>query len=186
MSESNTDLLAFCVALTSPLQPIYDLVRERDDQKGWTILLDPQNVPAQFLPYLAQWVGAILTPGMGEEQRRLEIEQPTSWKRGQDPSIELVTKRELTGEKWVRIRQRTPAPGHTYIRTLLSETANPDRVKVDLEEHGVPAWQKLDYEAIAGVSYADIAAGWNDYEELRAAFPDYAAIRDMLPDELPE
>lgn len=184
-AENDFALRRVCEAWCVPLQRIYDIVRERNDQVGWAIALDPDNAPAEYLPYLAQWVGAVLTPGMSLEQQRLEIKEPTGWKRGQVPSITLITKRELTGTQWVRIRPRTPGPGEIYIRTLLSETPNPERVEQELLDHGIPAWELLDYEAIEGVSYADIAAGWTDYEELREAFPDYAHIRDMLPDELP-
>src|SRR6476619_1508210 len=93
--EAGFALRDLCVCLGLPWQPVYDLVRERDDQKGWTVLLDPDECPVGWLFYSAQYVGAILTPGMTEAQKRLELREPTSWKRGQLPSIELITKREL-------------------------------------------------------------------------------------------
>jgi hypothetical protein len=179
-------LRKFCESIGLPMQSVYDLVRERDDQKGWAIALDPDNAPAGYLPYSAHWVGAVLTPGMSLEQQRLEIKEPTGWKRGQIPSITLIAQRELTGEKWVRIRPRTPGPGQIYIRTLLSETANPARVEMELLEHGVPAWELLDYEAIEAVTVADVATGWETVEEVAEAFPTVKALAHILPDELPE
>jgi hypothetical protein len=184
--DNDFALRKLCEALCSPLQPVYDLVRERDNQKGWAVLLDPDECPVEFLPYLSQWVGAVLTPGMSEEQQRLEVGQPTGWKRGQVPSIELIAKRELTGAKFVIVRPRTPEPGKIYIRTLLSETPNPERVRAELLEHGIPAWELLDYEAIDGVTWIDVASSlkWETWADLAAAWPSFKSLAEILPSDL--
>ena len=181
-------LQKLCEALCGPYQPIYDLVRERDGQKGWAVLLDPDECPAQWLDFLSQWVGVIPQPQMIEEQLRAEIRHPTSWKRGESESIELVARRGQKVESgeaaWIRIRPRTPSAGHTYIRTLLSETPDPTRKERELRE-ATPAWELLDYEAIEGVTYADVAAGWKTYAKLKEAFSTYKDLAHALPDELP-
>lgn len=181
----NEELLKFCLALMSPLEPVYELVRERDDQKGWTVLLDPENCPVEFLPYLAQYVGCRPQPGWSEEHLRNEIKLPSTWKRGQPEAIRLTAQRTLTGEKRVIMRERTPEPGCLYIRTMLEETPDPARVKADLDEN-VPAWIKIDYAAIDGVSLADLEAGWELLEDLEAAFSTLRDIEELLPTELPE
>jgi hypothetical protein len=180
-----------CEAWCAGLQRVYDVVRERDDQAGWdqagwAILLDPDNCPADSLPYLAQYVGAVLTPNMSEEQMRDEIREPTGWARGRLPSITLITKRELTGTQWVRIRPRTPGPGEIYIRVLASECPNPSRVEDELLEHGIPAWELLDFEALEGVTVADVAASseWTTVADLAEAFATVDDLAHMLPDEL--
>jgi hypothetical protein len=167
------------------LDPVYEVVRERPGQPGWAILLDPTNCPAKALPYLAQYVGAVLTPEMDEAQQRAEIEEPTSWKRGQLPSIKLVGARGLTGTKRVIVRSRTPSVGHHYIRTLASETPSPAREEATIRA-AVPAWEALDYEAIVGVSWEDVAASYADWSAVKAAFTDWADLADTLPSELPE
>jgi hypothetical protein len=168
------------------LDPVYEVVRERDEQPGWAILLDPASCPAKALPYLAQYVGAVLTPEMDEAQQRAEIEEPTSWKRGQLPSIKLVGARGLTGTKRVIVRSRTPSVGHHYIRTLASETLSPEREKVTIRK-AVPAWEALDYAAIAGVFLKDLEAAWpKSLNELEGKFTTLADIEDTLPTELPE
>lgn len=78
-SENDFALRRTCEAWCAALQRIYDIVRERDDQKGWAIALDPDSAPPEYLPYLAKWVGAVLTPGMSVEQQRLEITAERSW-----------------------------------------------------------------------------------------------------------
>lgn len=178
-------LRKLCEALCSPLQPIYDLVREREGQKGWAVLLDPDECPVEFLPYLAQWVGVRPQASWTEEHLRNEIKQPTSWKRGQPESIRLTAQRTLTGSKLVIMRERTPEPGFLYIRTLLTETPDPSRVKHDLEEN-VPAWILIDYEAINGVTVFDVAssAKWTTVADLAAAWPSVKALAEILPTDL--
>jgi hypothetical protein len=185
-AENGYQLRGAIEDLCAPYQDVYDLVRDRDDQPApYALFFDPQGIPAKWLPYQSQYVGVIPQPQMTEEQLRLENEEPTGWKRGQPRSLELVTKRGLTGSQWVRIRARSPEVGHTYIRTLLSETPDPARKAKELREE-VPAWEILDYEAIEGVSVADVAAGWDTVADVTAAFPTVFAVATMLPDELPE
>jgi hypothetical protein len=186
--ENGWPWLIVCDAFAKTfLEPIYEIVGEGPNgEKGWTKALDPDNCPVDGLPFLAQFVGAVLTPGMSEEQRRLEIKEPTGWKRGQLPSIILIAQRELTGEKWVRVRERTPAVGELYLRVLAAECPRPDRVEAELLTHGVPAWIKLDFAAIEGVHWADVSAGWKSVEALDGAFPTVDALTHMLLDELPE
>lgn len=166
------------------LDPVYEVVREREGQAGWAILLDPDNCPARSLPYLAQYVGAVLTPEMSEAQQRAEIKQPTSWKRGQLPSIKLVGQRGLTGTKRVIVRSRTPSVGHHFIRTLASETPNPEREEATLRA-ALPAWEALDYEAMVGVTVEDVAASWSTVEEVTKTFKSVEDLADTLPSELP-
>jgi hypothetical protein len=179
-------LRKFCEALCDPIQPVYDQVRERDDQPApWSITLDPANCPVAGLPYLAQYVGAQPTPSMDEAQMRAEISEPTGWRRGQPGAIKLIAQRELTGTKWVRIRPRTPSAGHIYIRTLASETPNQARVKAELEARGVPAWEVLSYEAIAGISWEDVEASWESWEALEGELMGWEEVELLLADELP-
>jgi Phage tail protein (Tail_P2_I) len=183
--DTTYPLRKICEALCSPLQPVYDLVRERDGQKGWAVLLDPDECPVEFLPYLAQWTGVRPQPGWTEEHLRNEIKQPTSWKRGQPEAIRLTAQRTLTGSKLVIMRERTPEAGCLYIRTLLAETPNPAQVLSDLREN-TPAWILLDYEAVDGVTVLDVAssAKWETVADLAAAWSDVKDLAEILPSEL--
>lgn len=178
-------LRKICEALCAPMQPVYDLVRERDDQKGWTVLLDPDECPAEFLFFPAQLVGVRPQAGWSEEHLRNEIKQPTSWKRGQPEAIRLTAQRTLTRSKLVILRERTPEPGCLYIRTLLTETPNPAQVLSDLREN-TPAWILLDYEAIDGVTWLDLASSpkWPTWADLAAAWPSFQDLAEILPTDL--
>lgn len=181
-------LRKFCESWVAPLQLPYDLVRERDDARPWQILFDPDLCPAECLPYLAQYVGVVITPEMSEAQVRREIREPTGWARGRPPAIRIATFRTLrpvaTEELMVIIRSRTPGPGQHYIRTLLSQTPEPDRAEYVIRR-AVPAWEVLDYAAIDGVVFTDIASSWADFGSLAADKASFRDLAETLPTELP-
>ncbi|HUB99263.1 MAG TPA: phage tail protein [Solirubrobacterales bacterium] len=189
-AENGDALRRFCEAWCAPLQPLYDLVRERDDGTApWGILLDPERCPAESLPYLAQYVGVVITTEMNEEQIRNEITQPTGWRRGQTESIRIATRRTLKpiGEEelLVIVRPRTPEAGRHYVRTLLSQTPEPARTKAVIRA-AVPAWEVLDYEAITGVTVTDVASStkWTTVADLAAAWPTVQNLSEILPTEI--
>jgi hypothetical protein len=192
-------LRRFCEAWCAPLQRIHDIVRERPSFPGggpndaflpsFGVLFDPDLCPAESLPYLAQFVGVVITPEMSEEQLRNEIREPTGWKRGQPESLRIATRRTLQPvadeEPIVIIRPRTPEPGRHYIRTLLAQTPDPARTEGVILEN-LPAWELLDYEAIDGVTVLDVAssAKWTTVADLAAAWPDVKALAEILPTDL--
>jgi hypothetical protein len=178
-------LRGFCEGLCLPMQPVHDLVRERDDMPGWGALFDPDVAEPDQLPYLAQYPGCVLTPDMSVEQIRNEIREPTGWARGRDPAIPIAAQGTLTGSRRVLIRPRTPELGIHYIRTLKSETPSENRTQAVLRA-AVPAWEVLDYAAIDGVTWGDVAAGWDDWSAVADDFESWADLADLLPSELPE
>lgn len=180
-------LLRFLSGAVKPIEPVYELVRERDDgTPPWGILFDVDECPAGRLPYLAQYPGCILTPEMSEEQIRNEIREPTGWSRGRTPAIKIAGQRSLTGTKRVIVRPRTPEVGIHYIRTLASETPDEERTRAVLRA-ALPAWEVLDYTAISGLTLEDLEAAWpKSLAELEGHFTTLADIEDTLPTELPE
>jgi len=184
-SDTTWPLLKHCAAWMAPAEPIHEIVRERNDSPSWGILFDADECPATELPYTVQYVGVVITPEMSEEQIRNELKEPTGWARGRTRSIKIAGQRALTGTKRVIVRPRTPEAGMHYIRTLASETPDEERERKVLRA-AVPAWEVLDYEAISGVSWADIAASFKDWSVVKTAFTDWADLADTLPSELPE
>jgi hypothetical protein len=180
-------LQKLCESLCGPYQSIYDLLREREGQKGWAQLLDPDQCPNRWLFYPAQTVGVEITQEMDEQQIRDEIRHPTSWKRGQTESIQIATRRTLKPvddeELMVIVRPRTPEVGHHYIRTLLAQTPDPERTEY-VVRNAVPAWELLDYEAIEGVTFADITAKFETFGDVAATFPTFKDLAEVLPTEL--
>lgn len=184
--DESGDLLKLCKAEMSPLEQVYELVRDREDGRpGWAIVFDVDETDAEYLPYLAQYPGAIFTPEMDEAQQRAEIAAPTTWRRGQPETMRTAIQRTLTGIKRVIVRERTPEAHDIYVRTLKSETPDEART-LEVARANKVAGLLLDYEAIDGVTWADIAAAYEDWDEVESTFADWADLAEILPDELPE
>jgi hypothetical protein len=180
------DLEKFCEALGLPLEKLYEIVGDQADGKpGWSPLFDVDTVDVEHLAYLAQFPGARLTPEMSVAQQRAEIKEPSTWKRGTTEQLRTVLKRTLTGSQRVIIRERTPEPWDLYVRTLKSETPDEARTEAVARANKV-AGLVMDYEALDGVAWADVAASWEDWGDVSGEFPTWADLTDLLPDELPE
>lgn len=175
--DNDWALLRFCAAWASPLDPVYGLVAETDTDAPWAVLFDVENCPVDSLPYLAQYVGVTLTPDMSEEDQRAAIREPVGWSRGRTASIEISALPTLTGTRRVVIKPREPEVGIHYIRTLASETPNPNRTEGALRA-AVPAWEFLDYQAFTAFTYDDLDAGYKDYAAVKAAFATYGDVID--------
>ncbi len=178
-------LRIFCEGWAAPLQRVYDIVRDRGDRPGWAILFDPDECPAEALRYLAQFVGVTFTDEMTEAQRRAEIKEPSTWRRGQTETYKTTLRRTLTGTKRVIVRERTPEAHDLYVRVLASECPEPARTERLAREFKV-AGLVLDFDVLEGVTYSDISAGWDHFDALTTAFPTFDSIADVLPDQLPE
>ncbi len=181
-------LQRLCEALCAPMQPAWEVLRERaDGTPPYGILFDVDRCPVELLPFLAMHVGARLTPDMDEAQRREEIRQPTTWRRGQTETLKVAIRKTLDPESSQRVivRERTPDAAGLYVRTLIDETPSEAVTLAVILENKV-AGLVLDYEAIDGVTWADIAASYEDWGEIEGTFGDWADLADILPDELPE
>jgi hypothetical protein len=175
-----------CEALCAPMQPAWEVLRERaDGTPPYGILFDADRCPAELLHFPAMHVGARLTPDMNEAERRAEICEPASWSRGQTRAMKRAIQKTLQGSGRVIVRTRFPAAADIYVRTLIDETPDPaltERVAAESKVAGLV----LDYEAIDGVTWADIAAAYGTWDEVSDTFDTWADLADILPDELPE
>lgn len=184
--DESGDLETFCNAWMVGLEQVYERFRDREDGRpGFAIVFDPDEADAEDLPYLSQWVGARLQPAWTEAQKREEIKAPTTWRRGQPETYKTAIQATLTGSRRVIIRQRTPEPWDLYVRTLKEETPD-EALTEEVARVNKVAGLVLDYEAIDGVTWADIAAAYEDWDEVESTFTDWADLADILPDELPE
>jgi hypothetical protein len=82
------DLTPYLTAIGGLFDPVYGIVSNQgfpDDDDyvpGWSVLLDPDNCPAQFLPYLAQFNGTVVPPSTDEATARAIIKSEYGMSRG--------------------------------------------------------------------------------------------------------
>jgi hypothetical protein len=184
--DTSGDLQKFVAALTSQIELVQELVSEGEDgSAGWSLAFDVNKCPASVLPWLAQWVGVVITAEMSTAQIRAEIAKPTGWERGQEPTIAIAVQRTLTGTQWCSVRPNKPTLGTTYVATLASETPSASRTE-KIARAVVPAWMLLSYEAIEGATWTTVEASvkYETFTALEGAFKDFEALEHALPSEL--
>lgn len=150
-----------------------------------SLLGDPVNAPAEWLPWLAQLLGATLDSSASEEEQRATITYATSgWRGGTRSAIADAAKTALTGTKYARIVPHyTPgmsggiSPGEIWditIVTLSSETPDPSEVLGAVLRKGVkPAGVVL--------HHATYEASWDQVEAVYPTWADRdAATWDQL------
>jgi hypothetical protein len=176
-------LLKLCGALTTGnIDLIFEIVTDRAAGPGWQILLDPERCPAAALPYLAQFVGAVLTPNMNEAERRAAISEPEGFGRGTPSAIVAVAKRRLTGTKTVLLVEFYT--GNAYrmkLVTLESETPEPEETLADILREQKPIGIRLFYNASPDWDWEELMleqATWND---VMAEFATWDAVTTHTP-----
>lgn len=172
-------LLKLCAALTTnDLDLIGEIVSDTESGPGWQVLLDPARCPAQALPFLAQFVGAHLTPSMSEAQQRAAIAEPQGFGRGTPAAIIEVTKRRLTGTKFVAIQERyTGLPYRLKVSTIESETPEPAQTEADIIREQKPIGIRLYFNASPPWTWAELQEEESTWAKVIAK---YATWGDLI------
>lgn len=169
--QTNFALLKFIEAWAgSFLGDLYEIVRDTDDRVGWGVLFDPDEAPVEGLPYLSQFVGAVLTQDMDEEGRREEIKTPATWRRGGVEQLVTAIQRTLTGSKTVVVEERhTDNAWRMWVRTLEGETPYPAVTAAALMENKVIGIVPL-YEAVTSIAWSDLVADYTHWSDVVSTF----------------
>ena len=110
-------LTAYNEAIGSMFDPVAEIVYDvgSPDQPatytpGWSVLLDPDNCPTQYLPYCSQFNGTGVQPGTADADARSLIKSEAGFNRGTPSAIVTAAKRFLTGTQSCILLERTPDP----------------------------------------------------------------------------
>lgn len=163
-----------------------------------SLLGDPQNAPSDWLPWMAQLVGAYLDPGASLAERRDTISFATSgYRAGTRQAIADAARSALIGSRFVQVLPHTQVdvsgviPGGPWDVTIVtrgSETPDPEEVLGAVVRKGVkPAGVQLwthSFEA----SWAAVEAqfptwlDWNNatWQQIEEAGLSYEDVPDNL------
>lgn len=131
LQDPGQPLLALCEAFIGGLQPIEDVIRDTDTHVGWGKIMDPDAAPAEWLPWLAQFVGVRFTDQIPEAERRALIKDTPGFRRGTPAAIRGAVQALLTGDKTVYFVERQGSAYGLSVSTLESETPESDRATVN-------------------------------------------------------
>jgi hypothetical protein len=160
-----------------------------------SLLADPNAAPMEWLPYVAQLVGARLHPQAGVQERRDTIADATSgYRAGSRAALADAARSALTGSRYVLVQPFMRGDGTAgtmwdiTIRTRVSETPSQQAVIDTVVRKGAkPAGARLWY-ATFGTSWDKIEAlfpTWSDWErhtwdQIEEAGATFADVSDNL------
>jgi len=181
-----TDLQTYLETIASMFSEVELLAfSEEDDELGWAILLDPDQAPANALPYLAQYMGERLPEGISEPMAREWIKDAPNMRRGTVQSIIRAAQRTLVGQRTVSVLERVDPGGgldpgdYLTVVTYAEETPNSAAVLADLRTV-VPADVVLTYEVRVGQAWANVSsakASWTAVQTTWATWEDVRNVR---------
>lgn len=175
-------LLRFVDAICqAAFERIHELAADRGEQPGWQAILDPSASPAYALPWLAQFVGARLTPDMDEAGQREAISHPEGFARGTRAAMIQAVQRQLSDTKSVDIQERFGGDAYAlWVRTLASETPYVAKAREAILSQK-PIGLVLDFDVQGGQTWAAFEAGVTDWTDAGADYPDWDQVRARHP-----
>lgn len=177
--DTEWETLLWCEAIMGGTpQTVLAWVTDRSgDIPGWGYLFNADLADANALPWLSQFNGTKLREDMSVAEQRAAIKSPAGFERGTPAALQSAPLNYLTGTKLVHMREREEGkPYKLHIRTLLSETPDPDAVLQALLLQK-PAGIVLDYDAITGQDWIDVKekGTWDDIKSEYETWDDVKA-----------
>jgi len=177
--DENQDyaLLSICGAIGAMFQPLRDLGgTDPDGNPGWSILLDIDRCPTQYLPYLGQFVGVQVNTALTDAQQRSQIRAESGMQRGTVAAIKAAAAKLLTGTQTVQLIERTPDPYSFTVITADDETPDPDAVLAALMA-AKPAGLILNYNgSVTGQTWAQLVSGEATWAAAITAYPTWQDV----------
>lgn len=171
-------LATYVGALDPMFQEIDDYASDGDDgEPGWSILLDLNRCPTKALPFMGQFVGVQLTPGLTDAQMRARIAAHPGFGRGTPSAIIAAAQAHLTGTGDVLMTERyTGDPYKLYVATRTSQTPNSTQTLADIMA-AKPAGIILTYETIAGQTFQELLTNASPFS---STYTTYATFQGVL------
>lgn len=186
-AENDNALAVFLTAIAQMYEQVKSWADDDDDGNvGWSILLDLNRAPTEVLPWLGQFVGAIVDPRLSDAAQRAQIDNPVIWQRGSVAGILNAIQPLLTGTKTVLMKERDPVASPSQpaygltIFTYTSETPSSAAVLAAINAVK-PAGIILNYQTISGWTYAALDVAYASYNAMDAGFKTYNGMDTNTP-----
>ena len=156
--EHGWALLHLCDALTVSAAEVEALAADTDTQVGWQPLLDVTTAPLKALPYLAMFVGAVVTPALSEAQARDLIRSAPGQRRGTVEAIKDAARLWLTGSKVVTVTERPGGDAYAFEVTVYAAQAVDVGQLTAAIQAAKPAGLNMTLTVISGRTVAEFEA----------------------------
>jgi hypothetical protein len=134
---------------------------------GYSILVDSTRVPDVAVPWLAQFVGLVISDSLPPSQQHSMLNGLGAWKRGTVAALQAAPLPWLTGSQTVLVKERDTSAYHLQVTTYASETTNSTAVAAALQANK-PAGLVLTYVLYSGQKAFQVRGG----SALRGTPPD--------------
>lgn len=176
LSSDDWQLLEMCEAIMGRLQPVVDLVYDSDTHVGWGAILDADAAPEEWLPWLAQFGGSRVRPGLGEAEQRARIKGLSGIWRGTPEAIKAAAAQYLDGTKTVFLVERHGSPYRLTVSVLASElTVDLATVEAVVREQK-PAGIVMTVQTVIGNDYTTLLGTHASYDILDPLFESYGEV----------
>jgi len=171
-------LANFVATIATMYDDLDSYVRGTEDEPGWRILFDPDNIPASGLAWQAQMIGVQLDTGWTTQQKRDAIKARLGWQRGTPQAMRDAAALYLTGSKSVIFRERFPDAYSVAILVQTSETPDPAKAEAAVRAQK-PAGIILTFTVLDGRDYQELFVTHATYQ---LVFTDYATYQELIED----
>lgn len=173
-------------ALGALFDPVLEIAQETGTDgetgylPGYGKIFDPDECPAQWLPFLGLFVGVKVPVGAPEAEARALVKAESGKERGSVKAIESAVSRSMTGSKAFQIVERHNSKGeedaYHFLILIYSESELPSETVLKENVNSVkPAG--VFYTVIVGsLTYAVLEDAHSTYAELEAAHTTYAGM----------
>lgn len=173
-------LWALCDGIYAMIEPVETLTSDRDDGlSGWANMVDINACPSEYLPYLAQFVGASVKLGLTDEQQRQYILSLPGFNRGRPATIIAEVQTTLTGTQFVDLQERTGTAWDYTVVTKPSETPNPALTQAAIQSQK-PGPDQFTFTMTEVATYGWLAGQYATYGALPPAYATYNALANAI------
>lgn len=176
VSTDKWELIEMCEAsIGLGLDPINVLVRDSDAGPGWSIVMDTDRAPVEWLPWNAQIGGVRVLQGLIEAAQRARIKSTDGMKRGSPGAIVGAAQQFLAGTKTVYLVERHGSAYRLTVATNAAETpdlAAMTRAVIAQKPGGIV----MAVTTVVGGDYNTLRDTHATYNEIKALYATYAEV----------
>lgn len=165
-----------CAALAAPVERLYELLAL--PLRPWEPAFDLDACPGWLLPWVANFGGVELPPGLSEDEVRARLRDADARRRGTIRAMVQRAEETLGAGGVVYFRERD---GSAY-RIVMAAYASADPVLTLQRVREVkPGGVVLELDVAPGPTYGLTRAALDSYSEVLTAHPSYVDLRDTVP-----